>query len=158
LNILGGLTVGIVGFWAIQSYMQGKEMKQASQKVLTIVEKKAIPVLKPFEEKYDGIKGDGNAVTEVVQGIDTSKPICPVGLFADYREYLPDLYPRTIVIFADLMENLQQAELLRKLLDEQQKNPELIHEMIERELLRSLYEGYRLSNRIVWNIKEGGGE
>ena len=152
LNIAGGLIVGVVGFWVIQGYLESRETREASAKYLKEVQDYT-ELLKPFAEQYLAVVEGRQETSSPLQGLDISKSVGSMRTFRNVQKDFPVLPPRTVAQLWEFSRNLHEAELLRKLIEEQQENPDQISVVLAREFLRSLYDDSRLAPKLVWSLK-----
>lgn len=157
LNIVGGLLVGIVGFWLVQGYLEGRVARKASDKYLQGVQESA-ELIKPFAEKYLSVTEKKQKDSSPLEGLDLSGPVGSLETFRNVQKDFPALSPRTVAHLWEFSRNLYEAEILRKLIKEQKENPDQISILLSREFLRSLYEDSRLAPKLLWELKNPGSE
>jgi len=155
LNILGGLVLGALGAWILQNYLDGREAKAVCIRFAEDVER-AVPSLKPFVGRSLSLSEGRTQEAEVLQGMDIDRPAHPLDVYRNLMVDLPALHKRGLVNLIRFYENMDRAELYRKLLLEQQEHPEQMPAILSREFLRALEEGSEMAPRVLLEIRPRG--
>jgi hypothetical protein len=151
LNILGGLLAGAAGFWIVQEVLADREAGDASRRYRTVVERD-LPVLKQASEEYEALAEGGEAVPAPLKGLDMTGSLYRLDAYGEVHEDLPGLDAEARPLLLSLYMNLREAEILRKLIVEQQEHPEEMSQILTREFLRTLHDGARLVPRLLWAL------
>ena len=160
LNLVGGLLVGSIGLWLVLAYLDNRETDKAKEKYLVVIDD-ARTQLNPLAEKYlsltEGNKeGNKEGDIDVSEGkeLDISQPVFSLESVKALTPEVCALPEEAIPSFLEFYQNLQKAELLRKLLKEQQEGPAEFAQTLENQFLRSVYEDSRLASGLYWKLKK----
>jgi hypothetical protein len=153
MNILGGLVVGALVAWIVQSYLDGREAKGVSIRFAEDVER-AGSSLKPFAERSLALSEGRYEGSDSLQGLDIAGPVHPLDLYRSSKADLPALHQRGLVDLLRFYESMDKAELYRKLLLEQREHPDQMPAILSREFLRALEEGAEMTSRVLWEIRQ----
>ena len=155
LNILGGLLVGGLVVWLGQQFLGGKGVRKASDQTLRVVED-TVPRLKPFAERYLAVEEKREEAADPLAGLDLSQPLCAPEAVDVLQGEFRSLPPEAMPLVWDFTLKLHDAEVLRKLLREQQDNPDKLAGILSRGFLSLLYENSQLLPKIRWELKGAG--
>lgn len=158
-NLLGGLLLGALGFWLVQEYQDSRAGKNAARKYVEAVSE-TVAELKPAADQYveltQGREDEGDVLAEAE--LDAGRPLCSLEPFRDlYRDACA--LPRDIVPpLLEFARNLQKAEMLRKILEQQQRDPEALSRTLAGQLLQAAFEESRSAQNLLWKLKERAGK
>ena len=151
-NLIGGLALGVVGTWVVEGHLEGKKEAEVSRGYVEGV-RQDVTVLGTFSERYLALSEGGGEQDGLLVGLDITRPVCDPDRYRGLGEDLHHLGPRAAPPLLAYVRSLSEAELLRKLLMEQQKDPNRLEGILARELLRSLHEGLDVSPHLLWALE-----
>ncbi len=156
LNILGGLLVGSMGVWLFQEFQENRAARAVARKYVKAV-RETMPHLKPMAEQYLALSQgrEGESLPEVE--LDAARPVCSLDPFRGLLYEVCDLPPDAVPPLLEFVRNLQKAEILRKLLEQQQQNPAELSRILSSQILVTVYDESRDAPNLFWKLKESAG-
>jgi hypothetical protein len=148
LNILGGLLVGALGVWIVQGYLQGRTEKGVAEQYRSVIQEDLL-ILQKAADGYGAPAADEQDAPGVVRGGNLSTALYKMDAYGTLDEDLPSLDADARPLLLAFYTNLRDAELLRKLIVEQQEHPEEMPRILAREFLRALHEGTELAPQLL---------
>jgi len=153
LNIVAGLLLGGLGVWLFQEYLESRETREVARRYLNVVHELQ-PQLKPLIEQYlELTEGKEDGVLPEVD-LDTDRPVCSLNPFSGVLREACALPPETAAALLDLAQNLQRAEMLRKLLQQEAQDPGGLVRTLSNQLLQTVYDESRGLNNLIYQLRE----
>jgi len=152
LNILAGLLIGGLGVFLVSEYLQGREARQASAQAMRVFEESA-PLLKSVAERYLAVEENRQEASRPLEGLELGRPLCSPEAMKSLQGEFRVLPPDALTLLWDYYLNLHDAELFRKLLREQQDDPDRVAEMMTRGFLQAAHENHLLLPKVRWELK-----
>lgn len=156
LNILAGLLVGGMGVWLFQEYRDNRAARGVARKYLPVVQE-IQPQLKPLADRYLALTQgrEGEALPDAA--LDADRPVCSVDALRGVLQEACALPPDTASALLEFARNLQKADLLRKLLQQQEQDPDGFARALSNQLLLTVYDESRASNNLFWKLRDRAG-
>jgi len=158
LNILGGLVLGVLGIWLFQQYQANRAAKAVARQYVDAVSA-TLDHLKPLAEQYVALsegKQEGEPLPEAE--LDVRQPLCSLEPFRNVLREACALPPDIVPLLLEFARNLQKAEMLRKLLEQEQLDPTALPRTMSGQLLLTVYEESRSAPNLLWKLKERAGK
>ncbi len=159
LNLAGGVLLGALVLWLVLEYRESRTAKAAARTYVEAVSG-TMGQLKPFADQYleltQGREEEGDPLAEAE--VDAARPVCSLEPFRNVFRDVCALPPDIVSPLLEFARNLQKAEMLRKLLEQQQQDPEAIARTLSGQLLQTVYEESRNAQPLLWKLKERAGK
>jgi len=157
LNLLAGLLLGALGLWLFEEYQENRAARAVARKYLPVV-LEIQPELQPLSERYlELTQGqEGGAVPDV--RLDADRPVCSLDPLRGVVREACALPPETASALLEFARNLHKAEMLRKLLQEYQRDPGGLSRTLSNQLLVTVHDESRDSNTLCWKLRESAGK
>jgi len=158
LNLVGGALVGALVLWLVLEYQESRAAKAAARIYAEAVSE-TVGQLRPLADQYLELtqgRDEGEALAEAE--VDAARPVGSLepfrNVFRDACALPPDIVPPLL----EFARNLHKAEMLRKLLEQQQEDPEAMSRTLAGQLLQTVYEESRNAQPLLWKLKERAGK
>jgi len=152
LNIAGGLLVGSLGLWLVQEYLENREADRIALKYGTAV-LESLPLLRPAAELSLAGAGDETGPADPAETLERTRALPSPDPFRGLPHEVCSLAPESVPAILAFVQEMQKAELLRKILEQQQTAAAQVPGTLSRELLRSVSAEAQLGSELVWKLK-----
>jgi hypothetical protein len=157
LNLLAGLLVGSLCVWLFQEYRENRAARVGARQYVEAV-RETQPLLTPMADRYLALAGQPQGEGDPNQSLDVTHPVCSLDPYRDLLQEVCALPRETAALLLEFSRNLQKAEVLRKLLEQERQDPAGLSRTLEGQLLLTVYDESRRAPELLWKLRVSAGK